>query len=197
MVRRMAGSIGLLALLFGLIIGLSSGGIALAQDDATPAASPASEETTDETGETDAGPNIVTLVAWYQPAEDGEFLELRPLRTSPTYVASGGDLTELDLTGTVDFEAPRNAGGLPRIVLGDSIFDAYPLVEGDRNTVQRWFWFDDEAGTRPATLVLQVTADTGPYLGARGTATFISRAPDSTGVLVIVLYLPDESEESE
>lgn len=186
---RLLGFTGLFALLIGMTALMYGGGLARAQDEATPAAATPDAEVTDAAAE-ETSPNIVTLVAWYQPAADGDLLELAPLQTSPTYVANGDDITDQTLSGTVDFEAERNAGGNPRITLGDSIFDAYPLVEGDNNTIERWLWFDGVDGERPATLVMQVTADLGPYEGATGTATFVSRANDSTGVLVIVLYLP-------
>jgi hypothetical protein len=188
---RLLGFTGLFALLIGMTAMMFGGGLARAQDEATPAASPeaaAADEAAGTTGE-EAAPNIVTLVAWYQPAAEGDLLDLVPLLTSPTYVANGGEITDQALTGTVNFAAERNAGGLPRITLGDSIFDAYPLVEGDRDSVQRWLYFDGTDGERPATLVMQITAERGPYDGASGTATFISRSGDSTGVLVIVLYL--------
>lgn len=188
---RLLGFTGLLALLIGMSALMIGGGLARAQDEATPAATPAAETTDDGAATPEAATqNMVTLVAWYQPSADGDLLDLVPLQTSPTYVANGGQITDQSLSGTVDFTAERNAGGLPRITLGDSIFDAYPLVEGDRDSVQRWLFFDGVDGERPATLVMQVTADRGPYEGAVGTATFISRAHDSTGVLVIVLYLP-------
>ena len=188
---RLLGFTGLFALLIGMTAMMTLGGPARAQDASTPVASPEAEVTDEGTDATDeaVAPNIVTLVAWYQPAAEGELLELVPLETSPTNVANGGELTDQALTGTVDFAAERNAGGLPRITLGDSIFDAYPIVEGDRGSVQRWLYFDGTDGGWPATLVMQVTADRGPYEGATGTATFISRSNDSTGVLVIVLYL--------
>lgn len=189
---RMLGFTGLIALLLGMTAMMVGGGMVRAQDDATPQASPAADVT--DVGDVEAAEetsqNIVTLVAWYQPDANDEFLELVPVETSPAYVATVGDVTDQSLTGVVDFAAERNAGGLPRITLGDSIFDAYPIVEGDRDSVQRWLYFDGVDGERPATLVMQVTADRGPYEGAVGTATFISRAADSTGLLVIVLYLP-------
>ena len=191
---RLLGLTGLFALLIGMTAILTGGGLVRAQDDATPEASPVASVADDGTDATDQGaaPNIVTLIAWYQPDANDEFLELAPVETSPAYVANAGEITDQNLTGTVDFAAERNAGGLPRITLGDSIFDAYEIVDGDRDSVQRWLYFDGVSGERPATLVMQVTADRGPYEGAIGTATFISRADDSTGVLVIVLYLPTE-----
>jgi hypothetical protein len=184
MVKRFAGRIGLFALMFGFAFSSVAPGHIVAQE-ATPGATPVAEETVEETAE------IVTLVAWYQADEENDLLVLVPLETSPAGIASGGDADGAALTGSVDFEAERNAGGLPRITLGDSIFDAYPLVEGDRNSVQQWLFFQGNDSGRPATLVMQVTADAGPYEGAVGTATFISRSLDSTGVVVIVLYLND------
>ena len=80
---------GVLSLVLGLMAGLVLGGQALAQD-ATPEATP-EVATTDATPEVSTQ-NIVTLVAWYQRAADGETLELRPLVISPTFVASVGEL---------------------------------------------------------------------------------------------------------
>lgn len=190
---RLLGIAGVLVIVAGILAFSLSDRFALAQD-ATPVATPevTEEATTEETPATpEATQNIVTLVAWYSPDETGDLLVLSPIRTSPTYVASAGEATEQDLSGTVNFTEERNKGGLPRIRLGDSIFDAAEIVDGDRDSVQRWLFYDNEDGGRPATLVMQVTADQGPYEGAIGTATFISRANDSTGVLVIVLYLPE------
>jgi hypothetical protein len=189
---RLLGIAGVLVILAGILAFNLSGQFAQAQD-ATPVATPETEEeTTPETAATpEASQNIVTLVAWYSPDETGDLLTLSPIRTSPTYVASAGEVTEQDLSGTVNFTEEKNKGGLPRIRLGDSIFDAAEIVEGDRDSVQQWLFYNGEDGARPATLVMQVTADQGPYEGATGTATFISRADDSTGVLVIVLYLPE------
>jgi hypothetical protein len=181
---------GVLSLMFGLMAGLVMGGQVLAQD-ATPEATPAAEEeTTTEATPEASTENIVTLVAWYQRSADGETLELRPLVISPTYVASAGELGPENLTGTVDFAASKNKGGQPRITLGDSIFDAYPLEEGNYDTVQRWFFWDNVDGERPATLVLQVDTDRGPYEGAQGMAIFASRDTEGTGVLTLILYLP-------
>ena len=181
---------GVLSLVLGLMAGLISGGPAIAQD-ATPEATPAAGEatTTDATPEASTQ-NIVTLVAWYQRAADGEALELRPLVISPTYVATAGELGPENLTGAVDFTSSKNKGGQPRITLGDSIFDAYPLEEGNYDTVQRWFFWDNVDGERPATLVMQVDTDRGPYEGAQGMAIFASRDTEGTGVLTIILYLP-------
>ena len=177
---------GLLTLLLGLTAGTMLQGGALAQD-ATPEASPVAGEAGTPEASTQ---NIVTLVCWYQRAADGETLELLPLVISPTYVATAGQLGPENLTGAVNFTESKNKGGQPRITLGDSIFDAYPLEEGNYDTVQRWFFWDNVDGERPATLVMQVLTDRGPYKDAQGMAIFASRAPDGTGVLTIILYLP-------
>lgn len=188
MVKRITGLLGVFALLIAMTLAGTVSQTVFAQEstpDATPSAEDDAAETTDEAEDT---PEIVTLVAWYQADEENETLMLVPLETSPAGVASAGEPSDA-LTGSVDFEAERNSGGLPRITLGNSIFDAYPIVEGDRNSVQQWIFFTGNDSGRPATLVMQVTADAGPYEGAVGTATFISRSLDSTGIIVIVLYL--------
>jgi hypothetical protein len=188
MARRLSRFIGLFALLIGLTLAGSISQGVRAQDS-TPVATPAEAESTDEAeADTADAPEIVTLIAWYQADDENDLLMLVPLETSPAGIASAGEPTEA-MAGTVDFEAERNSGGLPRITLGNSIFDAYPIVEGDRNSVQQWFFFQGNDTGRPATLVMQVTADAGPYEGAIGTATFVSRALDSTGIVIIVLYL--------
>ena len=182
---RFATIAGLLTLLIGLTAGMMHQGRALAQD-ATPEASPVAEAGTPEA----STQNIVTLVCWYQRAADGETLELLPLVISPTYVATAGQLGSENLTGAVNFTESKNKGGQPRITLGDSIFDAYPLEEGNYDTVQRWFFWDNVDGERPAALVMQVNTKRGPYEGAQGMAIFASRAPDGSGVLTVILYLP-------
>ena len=189
MLKRTTGLLGLFALLIGLTMAGAVGQV-LAQDG-TPEPEPTDDAIEEEVADEAATPEIVTLVAWYQADEEDDLLVLLPLQVSPAGVATAGGPSDQSLTGTVDFEAERNAGGLPRITLGNSIFDAYPIVEGDRNSVQQWFFFQGNETGRPATLVMQVTADAGPYQGAIGTATFVSRALDSTGVVIIVLYLAD------
>jgi hypothetical protein len=134
------------------------------------------------------GAAIVTLVAWYQPDPSGDFLQIGPITINQFQVAGPGDESS-GLTGRADFDDPDN-GDLPRITLGDSVFDAYPLNPDDPDTVFRWLYFNDEQGTRPATLVMQIEAKEGPYQGSTGTATFVSRASESGGVLVIVLNPP-------
>ena len=168
----------LVALVGTLVVGGSARAGLRLQDDATPAASPVAP------AETDA----VTLAVGYLPdtAPDSELLILRPLEVE------GGVFAELtddeDGIGQVDFNVLGN--GLPQIRLGDSTFDAYIRYEGDAEGGLRWTWFFDEPNVRPATLVVQVAATAGPFTGANGTATFVSRAADAGGVLIIVLNPP-------
>ncbi|HEY8446266.1 MAG TPA: hypothetical protein VIL01_04095 [Thermomicrobiales bacterium] len=129
---------------------------------------------------------LVTLVAWYAPDESGDFLTIGPLDTNQFLVAGPNNQDDRALTGRADFEDPDN-DGLPRITLGESVFDAYPVYEDDPASVFRWLYFNDEPGERPGTLVMQIEATAGPYEGYIGTATFVSRSAESGGVLVIVL----------
>ncbi|MER3437808.1 MAG: hypothetical protein C4346_09610 [Chloroflexota bacterium] len=147
--------------------------------EATPAAEPTqAEQTTRE--------RIITLVAWYAPDPSGDFLTIGPLQTNQFLVAGPATPDARALTGRANFDDPDN-NDLPRITLGDSVFDAYPVYEGDPASVFRWLYFNDEPGQRPGTLVMQIKAKAGPYEGYIGTATFVSRAAESGGVLVIVL----------
>lgn len=147
--------------------------------EATPAAEPTqAEQPTRE--------RIITLVAWYAPDPSGDFLTIGPLQTNQYLVAGPATPDDRTLTGRADFDDPDN-NDLPRITLGESIFDAYPVYEGDPASVFRWLYFNDEPGQRPGTLVMQIEAKAGPYEGYIGTATFVSRAAESGGVLVIVL----------
>jgi hypothetical protein len=178
---------------FGVLAGPGRGAAANLQD-ASPAADVTPEAEAAAAGTPEAAPatvNVVTLVAWYTQDPSGEFLNLGPLRTNDNLVAGAGEATDRTLTGNVDFDDDGN-DGLPRIVLGESAFNAYPVVDDDPDSVQRWIYLNDDPGLRPATLVLQIAAVKGPYEGYDGTATFISRAPDAGGVLVIVLNPPAE-----
>lgn len=140
----------------------------------TPTAEPAATE-------------VVTLVGWYQQDPSGDFLTIGPLTTNQFSVAAPGGS---GLTGRADFDDPDN-NDLPRITLGDSVFDGYAVNPDDPETVFRWTYFNDESGTRPATLVIQINCTSSPaYKDYTGTATFISRASGAGGVLVIVLNPP-------
>lgn len=175
-----------------LVLGGLGGGVR-AQDEGTPEPAPAEDVAEDEGTPTPAATTqIVTLVGWYTYNEERDVLELGPLETNDFLVAGPGELTERSLTGTVDFDAEAN-DDLPRIRLGETILDAFPVVPDDPATTNRWLYFDDVAGERPATLVMQVSATAGPYEGFTGTATFVSRIQTpSSGVIVIVLEPPAE-----
>ncbi|MGH2532307.1 MAG: hypothetical protein ACRDJW_08350 [Thermomicrobiales bacterium] len=185
-----------LTLLFATFVTLAGPNTGVrAQDDATPEAdgTPAAEEEADGETEEEAAPSarIVTLVGWYVRDESGEFLIIGPLQTNQNLVGGPAD-SEGALSGTVEFESEEN-DGLPRIEIGDSVFDAFPVYEDDPGSAQRWLFFNDDPELRPGTLVMQVEATESPaYEGAIGTATFISRSEDGTGVIVIVLNLPEE-----
>lgn len=144
----------------------------------------------DGTPEPEVTVNVVTLVGWYSQDPSGEFLNIGPLRTNDNLVAGPADVTDRTLTGRVNFEDPAN-DGMPRITLGESAFEARPVLD-DPNVVLRWTYFDDDPSLRPATLVLQIVATKGPYEDYRGTVTFVSRAPEAGGVIVIVLNPPAE-----
>jgi hypothetical protein len=170
--------------LLGLASRIPDGAEARLQDDGTPTAegTPEAEETSVE---------VVTLVAWYQQDPSGEFLTIGPLTTNQFQVASPGNDAD-GLTGRADFDDPDN-DDLPRITLGEHVFDGYPVDPDDPSTVFRWLYLDDESGSRPATLVIQVNCTSSPaYKDYTGTATFISRAENAGGVLVIALNPPSE-----
>jgi hypothetical protein len=177
-VRVIGLSICLLALIaLGAYAGDGLGASAKLQE-ATPEAAATPEVTV----------NVVTLVGWYQQDPSGGFLNIGPLRTNDNLVAGPGDVTDRTLTGKVNFDDPAN-DGLPRITLGQSAFEARPVLD-DPDVVQRWIYYDEDPSLRPATLVLQIVATKGPYADYRGTATFVSRANDAGGVIVIVLNPP-------
>jgi hypothetical protein len=154
--------------------------------DATPttAATPVAEGTPAATPV-----NVVTLVGWYSPDPTGDRLLIGPLRTNDNLVAGPADVTDRSLTGDADFSDPGNDGN-PRITLGDSAFNAVPSVDDDPDTIVRGLYPEDDSSLRPATLVLRIVAVKGPYDGYTGTATFVSRAIDAGGVIVIVLNPP-------
>lgn len=126
--------------------------------------------------------NVVTIVAWYSNDPSGEFLNIYPIRVDRGQVA--GPEPNAAPIGRADFPDE----GLPTVTVGDSAFDSYARFEGD--TPERWTWFDDSEGARPATLVLQVQGTGGQYQNYYGTATFISRADLAGGVLILALRPP-------
>jgi len=180
----------MIAAVAGLLLLGSLVGLAGAPTDARARlqdATPGAESTGTPEAETNQSVQVVTLVAWYQQDPSGDFLTIGPLTTNPALVARPG--SEGD-TGRADFDDPDN-NDLPRITIGDSTFDAYPVNPDDPDTVFRWLYFNDEQGTRPATLVMQIKCTASPaYKDYTGTATFVSRASEAGGVLVIVLNPP-------
>lgn len=183
-VRLIGGSL-IALLVVALVVAAGPGSSVGAQDAATPPAA-ASPEPAGQ-----AAPPMVTIVTWYAPSADGETLVLSQLQTNNSHVASQVTNNGRALKGDVDFEDPGN-DGLPRITLGDSAFNAYPVSPDDPDTVFRWLYFDDDPSLRPATLVLQIQGVKGAYDGFNGTATFVSRGADVGGVLVIVLNPPEQ-----
>lgn len=179
-----------LSLLLALSISLVAAGIFASTG--TPASARLQEATPAADGTPTAGPiDVVTLVAWYSPDPTGDFLTIGPIRTNNALVAGAGEVSGRSVTGEVDFDHPKN-DDLPRITLGESTFDAFPADPEDIESVFRWIYTDGDSGLRPATLVLQIEAVGGPYKGYIGTATFVSRAFEAGGVLVIVLNPPAE-----
>jgi len=179
---RLIGLAAISALLMALITIAGNGGSAGAQD-ATPTAGASTPVATE-------GGDIVTLVGWYTRDSSGDFLNIGPIQINENLVAKEGDATGAAITGRIDFDEPDN-DDLPRIRLGKSILDAFPVNPDDPSTTQLWTYYNDDPSLRPATLVMQVKAVGGPYVGARGTATLISRSDDGTGVIVIVLNLKE------
>ncbi|MFN8591839.1 MAG: hypothetical protein U0031_10310 [Thermomicrobiales bacterium] len=147
---------------------------AAAPTQAAAAATPAAQ--------TAAQTNVVTLVFWYANAADQDILNLFPIAVDAGHVA--GPKSGAASVGTADF---LEEGGAT-ITIGDTTFTTYPRADG---SIDRWTWFDDFEGARPATLVMQLSAAGGAYEGYYGAATFVSRAEGGAGgVLIIVLRPP-------
>ena len=166
--------------LAALVGTLSFGGPAragVARQEGTPAASPAAPPAAP------AATDVVTLVAWYALDPSEQFLNVYPLAVDQGQQAGPGG----DPIGRADFPE----GDFPTLSLGDSQFASYLRFEGD--VPERWTWFNDAEGDRPATLVLQVSSIAGPYENYFGTATFVSLDEDvpSSGVLTLALQPPD------
>lgn len=181
------------ALMFSLALTLLAvPGVFAQTDPATPAATPVAADTsaTPVAEPTAEAVRVITLVMWYQTPAGAEFVEVGPLATNNQLIAGPGDPTDA-ATGQIDFTSPDNSD-LPRITIGDSVFDAY-APNDDAGSIFRWIYFDGDAEARPATLVLQVRATEGPYQDSEGTATFSSRSNPGSGVLVIMLNPPASS----
>jgi hypothetical protein len=191
---RLLGTATFWLVLTALAAGLAVGGSARAGlnlQAATPAAAPARAAGTPVAP---AAPpsDVITLVAWYKLDPSGEFLAITPLQVDPSLLARSAPNGRA--AGRADF--PED--GLPSITLGDARFEAYLRYEGDENNGQRWTWFDDSEGARPATLVIQVAGTEGPYRDFYGTATFISRDEgDAGGILVLALRPPTQAPKAE
>lgn len=175
--------VGMSLILVALLLGMPAAGV-IAQD-ATP-----EPETTDTAAAEPATTNVKTLVLWYSNAPEGDFLTLHPLALTDMMVAS---LAEKDgkpeeSVGKVEF--PDDA--YPIITLGDTVFEAYPRVEGD--IAERWTWFDDYEFVRPATMVMQIAGIEGEYAGHYGTATFISRDEGGVGGVIVFALRPPADE---
>ncbi|MFM9107207.1 MAG: hypothetical protein ACKOWF_10985, partial [Chloroflexota bacterium] len=151
-----------------------------AEAQAEPAQAPAA-------GEAAAVPatDVVTLVAWYVTDGSGEFLNILPISVDPALVA--GELAGSRPIGVADF--PDD--GAPTITLGETEFMSYPRGEGD--IPERWVWFDDFEGARPATLVMQVEGKGGPYAGYFGSVTFVSRDEGGVGGAIVFALRPPDS----
>lgn len=147
----------------------------VAASTAVPAATIAADVQTD----------VVTLVMWYVNDPSGEIINIVPLGTDSAYVA--GPQVNSAVIGNADFPVD---GSPPTISLGETLFTSYPRSEGD--IPERWTWFDDFEGARPATLVMQVSADGGAYTGYYGSVTFVSRDDAAGGVMIFALRPPGE-----
>ena len=148
----------------------------LAETAATPVAEPV---------------RVVTLVGWYQTDSSGDFIDIGPLQTTDQLVAGPGDPTST-LTGKADLESADN-DGLPLITLGDTTLSGIPNITDDPDSVYNWIYYGGDPAARPGTLVIAVTATSGPYKGRSGTATFISRSSPGSGVFIVMLNpLPEE-----
>lgn len=131
--------------------------------------------------------DVVTLVAWYANDPSGEFLNILPIDIDPALVAAG--VTGSQPLGQADFPDE----GAPTVRLGETEFVSYPRSEGD--IPERWTWFDDYEGARPATLVLQIEGQGGPYSGYFGAVTFISRDEGGVGGVIVFALRPPGSRE--
>jgi hypothetical protein len=148
-----------------------------AQPTQAPAATPAATAAPPAPAQTD----VVTLAFWYLNALDQDIINLYPLSIDPAFVA--GSAEGATPVGTADFPAE----GAPAIVVGETTFEAYPRADG---AIERWTWFDDFEGARPATLVMQVAASGGAYQDYYGTAAFLSRDEGGAGGVLVIMLRP-------
>jgi hypothetical protein len=149
---------------------------AVVETTATAAAQPATQP---------ASTNVVTLVAWYSNVPNDEYLNVVPIEIKDGVAGPAANGKPI---GKADF--PES--GLPTITWGDTIFNAYLRFEGD--VAERWTWFDDTEGARPATLVIQVEGTGGRYQGYFGSATFISRDEGGAGGTLVLALRPPRAQ---
>ena len=202
------------AIMLGLLLVFGYGSLTATAQDGTPAASPAVPTATPPpapvvvsanaatpapaataVAQQPAAPapavqtNVVTMVFWYANAADSDILELYPLATDPSFVASQAAGAAV---GTVDF--PED-GSAPFVVLGETTFTTYPRPDG---VIERWTWLDDFEGARPATLIMQLSGEGGAYQDYFGTATMMSRDEGGAGgVLILALRPPSPEAQAE
>ncbi|MFT4038058.1 MAG: hypothetical protein QM692_07765 [Thermomicrobiales bacterium] len=157
-----------------------------------PAGTPAAAPTAEAAQPATAAPvqtSVVTMVFWYANSANADILELYPLATDPSFVASQGAGAAV---GTIDF--PED-GSAPTVVVGETTFTTYPRADG---VIERWTWLDDYEGARPATLVMQLSGQGGAYQDFYGTATMMSRDEGGAGgVLIIALRPPSADAQAE
>lgn len=187
---------GLLIIATLLLMGVLGVTPALARQEASPAAgTPAAPPPTQPPAPTaapqaatpaptaaPATTDVVTLVLWYANAADQDIIELYPLATTPTFVASQGTGAP---AGTVDFS--EDGVSPTTVVVGDTTFETYPRPDG---VTERWTWLDDFEGARPATLVMQLAGTSGTYQNYFGTATMMSRDEGGAGGVIILALRP-------
>jgi hypothetical protein len=147
---------------------------------AAPAATPAAAAPVPA-----AQTDVVTMVLWYANSANADILEIFPLATDASFVASPAAGAAV---GTIDF--PED-GSPPTIVIGENSFLTYPRADG---VIERWTWLDDFEGARPATLVMQMSGQSGPYQNYYGTATMMSRDEGGAGGVLVVALRPPAPE---
>jgi len=184
--------IAVLIIALGILASMGSGKVgARFQTDATPAGTPVDNATpvADESATADEG--IVTLVLWYQQNGKGDILQLSPIKLDG-FDATRDTVDNDSEGGRVVFEEANNEG-YPRIRIGEGeYFDARPLFPDDPESVQRWFYYNDDPALRPATMVMQIVGIKGQYEDWYGTATFISRGTKQGGIMVVAINPPAE-----
>lgn len=173
-------------LLAGVVVRHPAG--AVLRQDGTPAADLEAtlEPVVEATPTAAPDDDVVTIVAWYTRDAENELLNLQSIETDDQFVA---EPTSSGATGVVDFTGAD--GELPLITIGESEFESVIFDADDPDSSRRWRWFNDEDGERPATVSVQVVATQGPYEDFVGMATFMSREPDGSGVLVIAVRPED------